>query len=307
MTARFLLPGLTAFLLLSGVARAAEPVIDFASIARTTQQLATQLKQLQALTNAGNDLGRMLQAVGERENAAAFDASVLGLDDTGRRIARQIEAAVPAGNLGLSPRQLGQLTWQAALDASGGSAQSLEQLGEKTLATQLQQAGLGGIERIPGVLQQIRQAAVRLGGLGDLRGFAAPQQLLSRVAADFSSFTGAQAATASTLWVSPGQADTMAVQAVTAARRRVQSDALTAGYPMALLLRTEIAQQPARLERLAADAASATTLFEQMRQTNTATLALVQSATRIEAALAGLLSIEAAGELQHQPPSAPAP
>jgi hypothetical protein len=289
--------------LLPGVARAAEPVIDFAAIARTTQLLTVQLEQLQRLQSAGTDLGRMLQVVGLPGGNLAFDASALGgLGEAGRQLGLTIRAALPGGTQLASPERLGLLVWQAALEHTAGTGRALEQLQGAALALLLQQAGLDGLQNIPGLLAQLQQSAGQLGGLGDLRSFAPPQHLLSETGTStFGSFEAARTAATEALWQTVEPADTLVLQKVTAARRRVQSEALTAGYPMALLLRTETARQPARLEQLAADAAAATTLAQQLQHANKAALALLQSSTRIEAALSALLSVETSAALQDQP------
>jgi hypothetical protein len=408
-------------------ASAMEPVVDFAQIARVTQQLATSIKQLQVLTQSNGNLLQMLGAIGPLGEMAGLDASALGglgsgglnvgqlldktfpdgfglgtlgsinLDDAGKwaikdgvqgglstraiagkafdltladlqtqpnataddvarifarggyagfdsvpgvvdavkRGARgemqdlvdrafgttgQLQAAGidltdPAATAlrqaiegGVDKQAIGRMAYQAVLDGATSKGLDLANLGADALAGMLRDAGLKGLERLPGLLDSVQQAGQSLGGVADLRQLAPPAQLFRAdptANASFAGFTAARDATRAALWSVEPSADAIAAQTIASSRRRVQAEAIGTAYPLALRLRAELAKQPARLGALAEDAKAAATLNAQLRESNKATLALVQSASRMEAAMAALLGLEAAEQMQAQPNSAP--
>ncbi|GIL41429.1 hypothetical protein TMPK1_36660 [Rhodospirillales bacterium TMPK1] len=406
---------------------ALEPVIDFAQIARITQQLATSIKQLQVLTQSNGNLQQMLGAIGPLGEMAGLDATALGglgsgglnvgalldksfpdgfglgtlasinLDDVGKwaikegiqnglstraiagkafdltladlqtqpnattdDIARifarggyagletvpgvvdavkrgargdmqdqvdrafgasaQLQAAgidltdPAAATLrqaiegGIDKQAIGRAAYQAILDGATSKGLNVATLSNDAVAGMLRDAGLKGLEKLPGLLDSVQQAGRTLGGLADLRDLAPPAQLFrasSTETASFADFTTARDATRAALWSGDAITDAIAAQNIAAARGRVQAEAIGTAYPLALRLRAELAKQPARIEALAEDAKAAATLNAQLRESNKATLALVQSASRMEAALGALLGLEAAEQLQAQPNGAP--
>lgn len=425
MKRRFMAMAATALALATATATAMEPVIDFAQIARITQQLATSLKQLQVLAQSNANLAQLLGAIGPVGELAGLDASALGglgnggtnvtalldksfpggfglgtlgsldLDDAGKwaikegvrgglsaraiagkafdlaaaelktrsdagdgdvaramlrggyggfdalpgvidavkRGARgemqelvdraygagaQLQAAGidlgdPASTTlrqaidgGVDRQTLGRIAWQAIVGGAADKGFDLRSLDADSLDGLLQQAGLQGFEKLPGLLDTVQQAGRSLGGLADLRELAPPAALLRADGnGDFAGLGAAREAARSNLWSADANPSAIAAQTIAATRSRVQAEAIGTAYPLALRLRAELAGQPARLELLVEDAKAAASLNAQMRESNKATLALLQSASRMEAAMAALLGLEAAEQLQAQPNGLP--